>query len=88
MTPFPKVKEYQKLKVGAYDQEEGSESEIHLYTTHEDELEDTSEEEFKDTFEDEPEEELQEEFSDEQSEQVELVSSERNWWDDYGSYSE
>jgi hypothetical protein len=31
--PFPKAKEYQKLKVGAYDQEEDSESEIDLYTT-------------------------------------------------------
>jgi len=30
--PFPKAKEYQKLKVGAYDQEE---SEIDLYTTDE-----------------------------------------------------
>jgi len=31
--PFPKAQEYQKLKVGAYNQEEESKSEIDLYTT-------------------------------------------------------
>jgi len=39
MAPFSKAKEYQKLKVGAYGQEENedSDSEINLYTTDDEE---------------------------------------------------
>ena len=35
MAPFPKAKEYQKVKVGAHGQKEESESGIDLYTTDE-----------------------------------------------------
>jgi hypothetical protein len=87
--PFPKAKEYQKLRVGAYKQDEESESEIDLYTTDDESSEeenDGSSEEEDD--EDPEEEELQEDFSEEESDQEEVVSPEKNWWDDYGSDSE
>jgi hypothetical protein len=88
--PFPKAKEYHKLKLGAYDQEEESESEIDLYTTDDDseENDDESPEEEEEEEESEPEEELQEEFSEEEAEEKEQVSIEKNWWDDYGEDSE
>ena len=75
--PFPKAKEYQKLKVGAFNQEEESESEIDLYTTDDEE----SEEESMDEEEEASEHELQEDFSEHESEVEESVSPERNWWD-------
>jgi hypothetical protein len=56
--PFPKSKEYQNLKVGAYDPEKGSESEIALYTTN---LDDRSEEAEEDVEEEEDDEEEDEE---------------------------
>jgi hypothetical protein len=83
--PFPKAKEYQKLQVGAYDQEEDLESEIDLYTTDDEdeesngaEKEDEPEHELQEE-EDEPENELQEGFSEYKSEQEESVSPEKNW---------
>jgi len=72
-TPFPKAKEYQKLKIEAYDQEEDSESEIHLYTTDDKSDKEESEEE----PEEESEEELEEKFE-EESQQEESVSTEKN----------
>jgi hypothetical protein len=100
--PFPKAKEYQKLKIAAYGQEEDSESEIDLYTDDEgssesedtESLDDEESSEEEDTGsldierENEPEKELQEEFSEQDSNQEESVSPEKNWWDDYGSDSE
>jgi hypothetical protein len=98
--PFPKAKEYQKLKVEAYDQNEESESEINLYTTakgesedkseneSEDESKDESEDESKDESGEESEKELQEKFSEQDSDQEESVSLQKNWWDDYGTDSE
>jgi hypothetical protein len=85
--PFPKAEEYQKLKVGAYDQEEESVSEIDLYATDsaseggdsESEKEGEREDEEKETSDDE----LQEEFSEYESEVEEPVIPENNWWDDY-----
>jgi hypothetical protein len=59
--PFPKAKEYQKLKVGAYEQKEDLESEIDLYTTDEESSdEDEDEEEVSEDSEEEdgPEDEL------------------------------
>jgi hypothetical protein len=85
IAPFPKAKEYQKLKVGAYGQEDDSESEIDHYTTDEEKGESNQEE---DQQEDEPHDQLQEEFSEQESAHEEPVSAERNWWDDYGSDSE
>jgi hypothetical protein len=97
--PFPKVKEYQKLKVEAYDQNQKSESEIDLYMTDEgeseDKLQDESEDESKDESEDESkdesgeesEKELQEKFSEQDSNQEESVSLQTNWWDDYATDS-
>jgi hypothetical protein len=84
---FPKAKEYQKLKIGAYNQD--SESEIDLYTT--DDSDSSNEERPEDEEEESPEEEeeeIQEKFSEEESENEETVSPERNWWDDYGEDSE
>jgi len=75
--PFPKAKEYQKLKVGAYNQEEESESEIDLYTTDQEESEEEEEEASKDELEDE----LQENVSEHEPEVEEPVNPERNWWD-------
>jgi len=81
--PFPKAKEYQKLKIGAYGQEDNSESEIDLYTTDEEEEGSDEEEAASDCDEDEEEgeaeDELQEEFSEQGSQQEESVSSEKNW---------
>jgi hypothetical protein len=86
--PFPKAKEYQKLKVGAYDQEEDSEQEIDLYTTDDDSSEDDGTDNEEDSGEEESDqEELPEEFSEQDSDPEEEVSSEKNWWDDYGSDS-
>ena len=64
--PFPKAKDYQKLKVGAYDQE----SEIDLYTTDDD----SEDSEDSDNSEDE------QEYLDEDKEEEE-EETERNWWD-------
>jgi len=75
--PFPKAKEYQKLRVGAYDQEADSESEIYLYTTNDGSSEEEDEQESD-----------QVEFSAKESEQKEEVSTEQNWWDDYSADSE
>jgi hypothetical protein len=63
--PFPKAKEYQKLKVEAYGQNEESESEIDLYTTDEGESEDKSEDESEDESKDESEDECKDESEDE-----------------------
>jgi hypothetical protein len=84
--PFPKAKEYQKLKIGAYEQEEDSESEIDLYTTDnessESEEEDSEDEENEEDEEEESDqEELPEEFSEQESECEESESPEKNWWD-------
>jgi hypothetical protein len=85
---FPKAKEYQKLKAGAYGQEEDSNSEVDLYTTDKDELfgveseaEDESEVEGESEVEDdeqncEVEENFEEEAADKEQEQTE-----KNWWD-------
>jgi len=73
--PFPKAKKYQKLKIGAYDQEEESEWGIDLYTTDEggqSESEEDNDEDFDEDME-------------ELSEKEESVSPERNWWYEYGS---
>jgi hypothetical protein len=86
--PFPKAKEYQKLKVGAYNQEEDSESEIDLYTTDDDSSEERDSEENTEEDQQSGEEELPEEFSERDSDHEETVSPEKNWWDDYGSDSE
>jgi len=82
--PFPKAKEFEKIKVGAYDQEEDSESEIDLYIP--DEEEDFEEECSEDK--EEPEKALEEKFSDQKSEREESVSPKTNWWDDYRSNRE
>jgi hypothetical protein len=76
--PFPKAKEYQKLKVGAYDQEKDSDSEIDLYTT-DDRSSEEDGESSEEEGQDEPEDEFQEEFSEVESEKVESVSPEKNW---------
>lgn len=96
--PFPKAKEYQQLKIGAYNQEEDSESDIDLYATDEgssDEDQQVSESEMTDkgsSEEDHQEEQLDDEllerFSDHESEQQASVSPERNWWDEYGADTE
>jgi len=83
--PFPKDEEYQKLKVEAYNQEEGSESEVDLYTTDDGEAMNEESSEDENHQEDE---ELEEEFSEQKSELEESVSPETNWWDDYGPDSE
>jgi hypothetical protein len=77
--PFPQAKEYQTLKVGAYEQEDDSESEIDLYTTDDQDYED--EEEDEDVEECESEDEVRDELSEQESEQEESVSPEKNWWD-------
>jgi len=74
--PSPKAKEYQKLKVGAFNQEEESELEIDLYTTDDEE----SEEESMDEEEEASEHELQQDVSEHESEMDESVSRESNWW--------
>jgi hypothetical protein len=97
--PFPKPKEYQKLKVGAYGQEEDSESEIDLYTTDDDSSDEESdnkvsdEEEESEQVEDNEEEETDqeevlEEFSEQDSDSEREEEPEKNWWDDYGSESD
>jgi len=71
--PFPKAKDYQKLKVGAYDQE----SEVDLYTTDND-SEESDDSEDSDVSEDEQEcldEDEEKEIEEEEEEK------ERNWWD-------
>jgi hypothetical protein len=85
--PFLKAKEYQKLKVGAYNQKD-SDSDIDLYTTDEEKSgeEEVTEEESDE--EDVLEVELQEEFSDYEAEVEESVSPGKHWWDDYSSDSE
>jgi len=55
--PFPKAKDYQKLKVGAHNQEDDSESEIDLYTT-DDDKEDASDREENEEPDSEQEDEL------------------------------
>jgi len=85
--PFPKAKEYQKLKIKAYNQEEDEESEEDLCTTDEDTvLEEESEEQSEEEL--EPHNELKEDFSDEYPDQEQAVSTENTWWQDYGSDSE
>jgi hypothetical protein len=64
--PFPKAKEYQKLKVWAYDQEE--ESEIDLYTT-DDDSQDSEEEESSEDKEEESSEDEEEESSEDEEEE-------------------
>jgi hypothetical protein len=86
--PFHKAKEYQKLKIGAYDQEEDSESEIDLYTTDDESSEEEEEEGEEGDEEDEEksnQEEFPENFSEQDSDHKETESPEKNWWDDYGS---
>jgi len=78
--PFPKAKEYQKLKVGAYDQE----SEVDLYTTddsEESEDSDKSEDEYSEDEEADEEQECLEEEEEEKEEEEEEEEKERNWWD-------
>jgi len=71
--PFPKDKEYQKLKIGAYDQE----SEIDLYTTDDDseDSDDSDDSEDSDSS-DDSEQEEEDVPEDEQEE-----PTEKNWWD-------
>jgi hypothetical protein len=94
--PFPKAKEYQKLRVGAYHQEGDSHSEIDLYMSDDEESDGESDEESDGESDEEsdkeqedvPDDELQEEFSEQESEKKESVSIERNWWDEYGPETE
>lgn len=74
--PFPKANEYQKLKVGGYDQDE---SEIDVYTT-------DDSEEFDSPMSDSEEEEEEKsdgQMSDSEEDQDEGISKQkyRNWWD-------
>jgi hypothetical protein len=76
MAPVPKAKEYQKLKIGADNQEEDWQSENNLYTTDDSDADSPEEDpELKDSS--EPEVEHGEEFSDEESEPEKLVSLEK-----------
>jgi len=88
--PFPKAKEYQKVKIGAYDQE----SEVDLYTTDND-SEDFSDSGDREISEDEQEdqvrfEEEQEEGDDSSEEKQEEGNEEveRNWWDSHSEPEE
>ena len=78
--PFPKAKDYQKLKVGAYDQE----SEVDLYTTDEDsedsdDSDDSEDSQGSDASEDKQ--EYLDEQEEEEIEEKEEEEKERNWWD-------
>jgi len=81
--PFPKAKEYHKLKIGAYDQE----SEVDLYTTDSDSEDYSDSEDSQDESEDEElsedgaedQELLEDDSESEQEEENETV--EKNWWD-------
>jgi len=93
--PFPKAKQDQKLKIEAYNQKENLESEIDLSKTDDqesDESQDTEESaespddhETDEAEDDQESEKLQEDSSDQESEEEEEVSTEKNWWDNYGS---
>jgi len=91
---FPKAKEYQKLKIGAYDQEESDvdqymtdkedsdiDSEIEQADEEEELLEEEDKEEVLLEEEDEEEELLEEEDEDDNEEVEEAPALERNWWD-------
>jgi hypothetical protein len=89
---FPRAKEYQKLSVGAYNQEEESESEIDLYTADDSEESPGTELE-EDSAEDSPEpqspDELHEEFDHKIVQDSDEASEvERNWWDSERSHKE
>jgi len=73
--PFPKGKDYQKLKVGAFRQEE---SDIDLYTT--DDEESSDEQSSSEDEEEEGEDDLLEDQDIEEIEEPE-EQPERNWWD-------
>ena len=75
--PFPKAKDYQKLKIGAYDQE----SEIDLYTTDEDSSDSESEDESSDGSEQENEDTDEEILEEEEASEEECDQVEKNWWD-------
>jgi hypothetical protein len=76
--PFPKAKKYQRLKVGAYNQEEDWECEIDLYTTDDESSEGKDSEENSEEDQQSSEEELPEEFSEQDSDHEETVSPEKN----------
>jgi hypothetical protein len=84
MALFPKVKKYYKLKVGAYDQEEDSESEIDLYTTDQGESDDSEVEDSE--HEENSATEVTEDFEEDEhpESEEELEQTERNWWDSDG----
>ena len=68
--PFPKAKDYQKLKIGAYEQE----SEVDLYTT------DNDSDDMDDDSSDEDNADSEEHMEDEENDEGEH-KEERNWWD-------
>lgn len=67
--PFPKAKEYQKLKVGSYGQKDDSESEIDLYTTDEEEGESEEEKAERESEEDKEEGDSEEDEEEGESEE-------------------
>jgi len=75
--PFPKAKEYQKLKIGAYDQE----SEIDLYTTDNDSEDSNDSGDSDDDSGSEDCFEENEDFEDEENHEEEEERTEKNWWD-------